>query len=372
MPTASATKTPPQPVSKATREPLYRRMVSSLRGRIEAGELKPGSPAPSESALIAEFGVSSTTARRCLNELAQAGMVDRVQGKGSFVSALAPMQAVRQVGVLYHDLIQLTDDFCASALQGINRGAEDHACHPVLIPLGQVRRCASPADGLRVLAHRHHLDAVLLLSPLPIGWLEPLLDQGIPVVAVNFSYDDPRVLSVVCDARPGVTRLAEQIERAGHSHVITLRGLFDPRLIEGVKLTSAQPPVDSNLTWQQLTFRYFDDGAPTRVIQAELAKRTSPTVVCCWGLDTAMEVDAALRDLGWCVPDDISLVFMGTPLRPTPYTGETQPIREMSAAAIRLLMTEIDSPGSGPQPEPFTTSPQTGSTLAPPRERRLD
>jgi GntR family transcriptional regulator len=52
---------------------------------IESGRLCPGDPLPSESALARRYGVSRGTARHALAELAGAGLVQPVHGKGRYV-----------------------------------------------------------------------------------------------------------------------------------------------------------------------------------------------------------------------------------------------------------------------------------------------
>lgn len=74
-------------VSRASGEPpLYYRVKSLLEERIRSGKLAPRSQLPSELELCQEFGVSRGTIREALRELVAAGLVQRLQGKGSFVS----------------------------------------------------------------------------------------------------------------------------------------------------------------------------------------------------------------------------------------------------------------------------------------------
>jgi DNA-binding GntR family transcriptional regulator len=65
--------------------PQYRSIAADLRGLIESGQLRPGDPLPSESALARRYGVSRGTARHALAELAGAGLVQPVHGKGRYV-----------------------------------------------------------------------------------------------------------------------------------------------------------------------------------------------------------------------------------------------------------------------------------------------
>lgn len=75
-------------MSTASKLPPYARIKQALKDALARGDYAPGAQLPSESALVAEFGVSRMTVGRALNELAAEGLIERVQGAGSFASAL--------------------------------------------------------------------------------------------------------------------------------------------------------------------------------------------------------------------------------------------------------------------------------------------
>lgn len=54
-------------------------------GKIKSGELLPGDKTPSENEIIAQYGVSNTTARKTLLEIEMKGWARRIKGKGTFV-----------------------------------------------------------------------------------------------------------------------------------------------------------------------------------------------------------------------------------------------------------------------------------------------
>lgn len=68
--------------------PAYEQVKAWIRHHIAGGDWKPGDPVPSETALIAQFGVSRMTANRALRELAAEGLVTRVRGSGTRVAEL--------------------------------------------------------------------------------------------------------------------------------------------------------------------------------------------------------------------------------------------------------------------------------------------
>ena len=65
--------------------PRYRQIAVILRERIEAGELEPDRPIPSEAQIQQEFGVARETARRAVALLREEGYVVTVPGMGTYV-----------------------------------------------------------------------------------------------------------------------------------------------------------------------------------------------------------------------------------------------------------------------------------------------
>ena len=66
--------------------PKYICIQQYIFNKIKNGDLKPGDKIPSENILSKEFNVSRVTANRAIRELFTMGIVERVQGKGTFIS----------------------------------------------------------------------------------------------------------------------------------------------------------------------------------------------------------------------------------------------------------------------------------------------
>ena len=67
-------------------DPLYKHVKSRIVESLREGEWKPGELLPSEARLAELFKVGVATIRAAVGELAAAGLVVRLQGKGTFVA----------------------------------------------------------------------------------------------------------------------------------------------------------------------------------------------------------------------------------------------------------------------------------------------
>jgi len=65
--------------------PLYEKIKTEIDRRVVTGLWPVNYPVPSELVLATEFGASRLTVRRALRELQTAGVLSRVQGRGTFV-----------------------------------------------------------------------------------------------------------------------------------------------------------------------------------------------------------------------------------------------------------------------------------------------
>ena len=66
-------------------QPVYQQIAAILRAQIEAGELVPDRPIPSEAVLMQRYGVARETARKAVRVLVGEGLVYVVQGRGAYV-----------------------------------------------------------------------------------------------------------------------------------------------------------------------------------------------------------------------------------------------------------------------------------------------
>jgi GntR family transcriptional regulator len=103
-----------------TRPTLYRKVASELRMEIEQHK-RPGEAIATETELEARFGVSRITIRRAIDMLEHAGLVQRRQGSGTFVTR---PRVTEELGAIH----SWTDDMRA-------QGLEPHTVHCAILTI---------------------------------------------------------------------------------------------------------------------------------------------------------------------------------------------------------------------------------------------
>ena len=82
----------------------YAKVKQFLKQGLSVGRWPPGSLMPSESELVAQFGVSRMTVTRALRELQAAGLVARVQGLGTYAAHLFRVSSTLTIRDLHEEI----------------------------------------------------------------------------------------------------------------------------------------------------------------------------------------------------------------------------------------------------------------------------
>ncbi|MEO7854381.1 MAG: UTRA domain-containing protein, partial [Rubrivivax sp.] len=82
----------------------YARIKQHLKDELSTGRWPPGAPMPSDAELVAQFGVSRMTVTRALNELRADGLIERVQGVGTFAAHLSPVSSTLNIRDLHEEI----------------------------------------------------------------------------------------------------------------------------------------------------------------------------------------------------------------------------------------------------------------------------
>ena len=82
----------------------YMRVKQFLKAQLARGRWRPGALMPSEAELVGKFGVSRMTVNRALRELQGEGLVDRVQGVGTFAAQRYRLSSILTIRDLHEEI----------------------------------------------------------------------------------------------------------------------------------------------------------------------------------------------------------------------------------------------------------------------------
>jgi len=191
-------------ISRASAVPLHLQIRRRIQEEIESGQLEPGARLPTEQEYADEFGVSIAPVRQALLDLADAGLVVRQKGKGTFV-----------LGARVEEEIDLLTSFTDSLRR---RGV------PVRIQVLARARVGAPAEvagslGLRPGEEVVHLRRLAWIGDDPAA----LLDAWLPAKAFGpladlTDFDTGRslyaTLETEFDVRLGLARSRMEVGRS--------------------------------------------------------------------------------------------------------------------------------------------------------------
>ena len=113
-------------VDRASPIPLHVQVTQALKGQILSGAWKPGDRVPGDIELCTELGVSRTTVRQGLAELARQGWVVREQGRGTFVAPPKLIErAFERLSGFFEDMVALGYPPVSQVLQQQARAADE-------------------------------------------------------------------------------------------------------------------------------------------------------------------------------------------------------------------------------------------------------
>ena len=73
-------------ISNSSGKPIYEQITDQIKTAIVSGELSEGEQLPSIRALANSLRVSAITTKRAYADLEEAGLIETVQGKGTYVA----------------------------------------------------------------------------------------------------------------------------------------------------------------------------------------------------------------------------------------------------------------------------------------------
>jgi LacI family transcriptional regulator len=335
-------------------EPLYQQVKSLLESQILDGALKEGELIPSERELREGLGVSSTTVRRALAEMVRDGLIVRRPGIGSFVSSDSKQLSLLLL-IVGFDAAAWHADIFGNLIGGIAEVTwEQRTTFSVVhMPEGS----QDVAAYLRNVAQEATFDGVLLrlAGDLQEEWLIPLLEAGLPYVAIKRYLPHRLVNCVVYDDVRSGFRATEHLIELGHTRI----GLVVcPRTTMGrdrktgysQALETHGIGVDAGLMHNTESFM---GEAGFTAIRHLLALPERPTAIFLASDRLASGCYRAIEEAGLQIPNDLSVVGHGdiptAAVFSPPLTTMRLSYRDLGMQSASLLIDLINRKVRPPQ-----------------------
>src|SRR3990167_2018257 len=140
---------------------LYEQVKDFIARKIQEGVWRAGDRLPSESELVAQFGIARMTVNRALRELTEQGRIVRVAGVGSFVAEDKPQSTLLQIANLASEIRQRGHDYRCDVLSVERISANLEVAAALDLRTGESvfhSLCIHREDGLPVQLEDRHVN----------------------------------------------------------------------------------------------------------------------------------------------------------------------------------------------------------------------
>jgi len=373
--------------------PLHAQLLNQLRHLILSGKWAADTRMPSETALQRQLNISRSTIRQALSNAEAEGLITRVPGKGTFVSATT---LIRRSS---HLIGYVTDDCCSRMQSRVLMGVQDiAAAHGYRVLFGHSNASVESEDlFLDQLVFEDQVAGVLIWPVMrdgPSGRLHELAGQGtVPVVVVDRSIDGLSCDFVTSENYLGARSAVQHLLELGHRKIaflsrpilflstITerLRGYQDAMRSAGVE--PLEPMLAGHAREELGTRSVLRDGGTALVqdidtIAGHLNSVERPSAIFAANDIMAIQAMKVARMLGLRVPQDLSIVGFDddvffTSLLDVSLTTVAQDAQRMGHRAAELLIERIQGYDGAAREERLPVVLKVRDSVAPPATQEL-
>ena len=342
-------------IGRNVSQPKYLEIQDRLLQQVRTGAVAPDEALPKERDLAASLDVAVGTLRRALRGLEADGVIRRVRGRGTFVNS--PQQRRAQVKIEVFSLIVpfLREDPIPALIEGFERAAKGIE-HRVVI--GCSNNEVPQQEKLLRQAIEHNVAGVAIVPTTfpvtPPDHVRLLREHHIPVVYCHRVVDGVTAPLVSWPHGDVGRTAAKTLLEHGHRRIVSLAD-FGDAFIEavggGIRQVLREHDVDVS------NYRLHCFGEPLRgptardtvrgTLRRLLQGPDRPTAILCFNSFDAEQVYLLAGELGFKIPDDLSVIYFGARRRESALAERTTCVStdecEIGVQAVKLL----DEMGSG-------------------------
>ncbi len=303
----------------------YMIVIDKIKEWIANGEVKPGEKIYSENELAKMFHVSRHTIRQAVGQLVHEGMLYREQGAGTFcahppvsplevapITGQAPQMPGKNIGVI---TTYISDYIFPSIIRGMESYLTSKGYSLIISStdndLDKEKQC------LEAMLSRN-IDG-LIIEPTKSSGYNPnihyyleLERKNIPYLMINQYYSQLNPPYIMLDDEKGGFIATEHLIELGHEKII---GIFKTDDMQGVyrmkgfiRAFRENKVPFLNDTIISYTTEELDTVLEDRLKELLANPTDIPTGIVCYNDASALTVIAILRNNGFNVPEDISVI----------------------------------------------------------------
>lgn len=356
----------------------YLTLAQWIKDQIQSGRLLPGSKLYSESQLCEKFSVSRNTVRQALNYLEQENYIYRIQGSGTYISdsvtSILPVSS-RTIGLI---ITYANDYIFPYIINGITSKLSQYG-YSVNLYVTLNRKDLERQILTTVL--NSNLDGLLIdpsksLLPNVNRDLYDQLKNKLPCLFINCYYPDLE-FSYISPSNTESMRLAvEDLIDNGHSKIA---GIFKSDDLQGFLRFQGFIEAmnehnfainDSNIFWYTTENISFLFQGPAGEFLLERLRTC--TAVACYNDEIAVQLVSFLKEHGFRLPQDLSIVSFDDALIARidlPLTSVVHPKERLGIRAAESILDLIKDPSANVTYE-FPPEIVKRDSVVPPRKPR--
>ncbi|MBN68714.1 MAG: hypothetical protein CME32_05465 [Gimesia sp.] len=374
-------QTSPATSPPGKQRPKYLQLVEQLMEQITQGELKPGAALPSEHQLCETHQLARTTVRNAMQLLEEQGWINRIHGKGSFVSTKPPIPIKQQIDIFAFVLPEVRTGFYPSLQRSFEQAAA--------LTQNQVLVCCTEnkvdmqGNTILQLIDKHVAGVALVpatVPPTPAYQVRQLQQHGIPVVFCHRDVEGIQAPLLSIPFRKVGLLAGQTLLEQGHRsialfspHRATASIEYETGLREALAASPdscPEPFIFHGPSSQLHPIDYEPDLLNT--LETMFQRPDPPTAIFATFDSLAELIYLLLGKLGKRVPEDVSLLGFGGTVRHGAIQSRLSSITVdevaigRKAAELLTQMKQGELPIDSAEVFPMPINTSAGQTLGPP------
>jgi len=289
---------------------IYQKIYQTLKNDIVSGKYPYGSILPSERIIAERYDVWRTTVRQALDLLVEEGFVEKKAGLGTRVIYGSETVAKQDhtIGFFVADdmttSLQTDQPYYSDLMYYLDIECKKHGCHFLLSTISS----QSDLDNLL----QNHFSLVVYLSHKNFDYLSVLKEHNVPTVLLNEKYQNFPILAN--DQISGGFLATNHVIQMGHRRIGIISGplshLTVRRRLAGCYLALAEANIPNPTgAWMQIGNWEYEGGYESaKAMFSGKSSSGTPTAIVCFNDIMAIGALRALRDMGYRIPDDVSVI----------------------------------------------------------------